>query len=91
MNVIVTALAIKAMPLVRWSSVLFTRMRGLILWFWLLGLAPILMMRRWEPVASIYGPAQLVPACPLWFMWHPIRGLESQVIHQVIVEFNYTQ
>ena len=36
-----TALAIKAMFLVHWFVVLFTRVRGLVSWFWLLGLTPI--------------------------------------------------
>jgi hypothetical protein len=74
MKVTVTALAIKAMFLVRWSVVLFTHVRGFVLWFWLLGLTPILMVRRWEPVAINYGPAQLVPTCPPFSTWHPIRG-----------------
>jgi len=53
MRVIVTGLTIKAIPLVPCTSVLFTGMRGLLSWSWLLGLAPILMVRRWESVASI--------------------------------------
>ena len=79
MTVIVIALAIKAMPLVHWSSILFTRVRGLVLWFWLLGLAPILMMRRWELVANIYGPAQLITMCPAYSSFHPIQELEILV------------
>lgn len=80
MKVTVTDLVIKAMLLVLWPFVLFTHVRGLVLWFWLLGFTPILMMRRWASVASIYGPAQLITTCPAYSACHPIQGPEGSML-----------